>query len=386
MNDEKSMMCSEINPLLSEYLKGGLNEETTRKIEEHLESCKECSFLLDELENKAFMGESGTPAYEVKKIEASFMRRVVGRIFTIGLVIFAAWYVLFYFALPIAFNKSIAEKQEQARYAVDDLIQFTIPAARIKNVQNSGKMGVANIYQYAEFEKRQTDGFTKSGKIDLAIPAYIGNSDLKMDWSLDGQGSDITFKFPQTRDETGMKNQWDKLVKLQDGTKAFVALYFTNPISVKEAENILTTANSQDRNTWFAIDTVETGMNKFYGKGIYNVEWGFPMSLQITPATADTVSKDKSGRAVSMTSTNREHDVDTIAGKFKKEMKDFEKYSQILGAEEFTKELSDVNKYLDSNELRIKGTILSAPTSDLLMLRDNPTIARMDILKIDFDY
>lgn len=386
MNNEKTTVCNEIKPLLAEYFKGGLDEKSAGKIEKHLESCSECSLLLDSLESKAFLGDNSKPAYEVKKIEASFMRRVVGRVFTIGLAAFAAWYILFYFALPIAFSKSIGEKQEQARYAVNDLIQFTIPAARIKNVPNSGKMGTANIYQYAEFEKRQTGGFTKSGKIDLAIPAYIGNSDLKLDWNLDGQGSDITFIYPQIRDEAGMNTQWDKLEKLKDGTKAFVALYFADLISSGDAENILTTANSEDYNTWFAIGTGETSMDKFYDGKIFNVEWGFPMSLQLTPATADKIIKDKSGRAVSMSSTNREHDVGVIAGKFKKEMRDFEKYSKILGVEEFTEELSDVNRYLASNELRIKGAILSASTSDLLRLKDNPKIARMDILKIDFDY
>jgi hypothetical protein len=386
MNDEKTTMCNEIEPLLSEYLKGGLDEETSRKIENHLESCRECSLLIDGLESKAFLGGSSAPAYEVKKIEASFMRRVVGRIFTIGLVAFAAWYILFYIVLPIAFNKSIFEKQGQSRYAVNDLIQFTIPAARIKNVPNPGKMGVANIYQYAEFERRQTGGFTKSGKIDLAIPVYLGNSDLKLDWSQDGQGNDITFNYPQTKDETSMNTQWGKLEKIQDGTKAFVALYFTDPITAGEMENILATANSEDYCTWFAIETGKQDMHKFYGRAFYNVEWGFPMSLQLTPATANKITKDKSGRSVSMSYSNREHDVNAVAGKFKKEMKDFEKYSKILGVEEFTKELSDVNKYLASNELRIKGTILSAPTSDLLRLKGNPKIARMDLLKIDFDY
>jgi predicted anti-sigma-YlaC factor YlaD len=47
MNDDKTTMCNEIELLLPEYLKGGLAEENSRKIEKHLESCSECSLILD---------------------------------------------------------------------------------------------------------------------------------------------------------------------------------------------------------------------------------------------------------------------------------------------------------------------------------------------------
>lgn len=388
MNEHDSPGCKEVRENIPDYMEGRLNESLNQKIDEHLNECSECRSILEFKENKAFaLGNGNSEAYDVKKIEFKFTRRIFGKLLSTAAMVFAVFYITFTFILPLLFNKSIMTRTEYARYAVNDLIQFTIPGAGIGNTPSSGRMGMFNLYSLAEFKKRLSGGGEKTGKIDLAIPAYIGKSDLKLEWSMEGNGSDITFRYPQVRDTTGLNQQWDKLNKLKSGTKCYIAAYFEKPLTVSETETVLNMINGEDFNTWLAIDTDNTKQDDYPVRGLfYNIEWGFPMNLQLTPATADKIMINENGNTTAMSSTYPVHSVTTIADKFRKEMKDFEKYSTVLGTDDFRQVLMEFNRYLASNEIKVKGAILSASTGDMLKLRDYPELARIDILKVDFNY
>lgn len=388
MNEQPANNCKQIRESFPDYIEGKLDESRSLLIDEHLKECSECAKVLEELEDKVFTdSNSKAGEYDVKKIESRFARRIMTKLFSTALIAFVVLYAVFAFVLPLLFNKSISTKAEYVRYAVNDLIQFTIPGAKLKNIPNSGRVSVVNIYSLAEFDKKLTGGAVKTGKIDLAVPLYIGSSDFKMIWSTDNNGSDITFRFPQAVYKDGLDQQWNKLDKLKNGTRCQIAAYFEKPLTLSEAERLLNLIAGEDFNTWFAIDTGNALQDQHPERGLYyNVEWGFPMMPQLTPATADRIQKDEKGHTTTMSSTVPEHSVSVAAGKFKKEMKDFEKYSKVLGLEEFTNELIDTNKFLESSDIKIRGAILSASTENMLKLKDYAGLARIDIVNVEFDY
>lgn len=387
MNDKDPSVCKRVRDSIPGYLEGNLDESRNHETEKHLKECDECAEILEREENKAFVvGNGDAETYDIKKIELRFARRIFGKFLTTATILLLAGYIVFTVILPLLFSKSTMEKSEYARYALDDLMQFTIPGAVIGNTPNSGHTGIFNLYSLAEFKKPLAGGGEKTGRFDLAIPAYIGKSDLKTEWSREGDGSDVTFRFPQSADMNSLDQQWGKLDRLKNGTRCRIATYFERPLTLKETEAVLNLVNAEDLNTWLAIDTGNNENDRLLRGLFYDIEWGFPMGLRLTPATADKIIRDEKGNTTGMSSSYPEHSVSTIAEKFKKEMKDFEKYSTVLGIDDFREELIAANQYLASNEIKVKGTVLGASTVDMLKLRDYPGLARIDILKVDFDY
>lgn len=385
MTEKETDHCGEVRESFADYLEGRLEESRREKIDGHLKECEECAKIFEAAENRAFSGGSGADAYNAGKIEFKFTKKIITRLFTIIFIGFMSFYILFSFILPLLFSRSTMTKSEYAGYAVSDLIQFTMPGAWVDDSSITNNVDMFNIYSLVEFKKLLSGGGAKKGKFDLAVPVYIGISDLKISWSTEENGSGISFENRQASNE-GPDNQWNKLEKLKSGTKCQIAVYFPKSMSLGEMEEILNLIEGDDSHTWLAIDTGNDEWEKNVVRSFnYSIEWGFPMHLQLTPATADTTGSEK-GRVISMSMTMPQHSVATVAGKFKKEMKAFEQYSTILHNDEFRSKLIEMNQFLSGGEIRIRGALLAASTENMLRLRGYPGLARADILKVDFDY
>ncbi len=395
MKETPENKCREINDKFEAYINGTLTEVEAAEIESHLKECEACANKIEEKENRAFFKDNVIPdLVDARKIEARFTRRIAGKALTIIALIAIGFYAIFGLILPLAFNSINMEKRDELNYAVKDLIQFGIPGARLKG----GYEGTTNLFDMItniEYEQKTGGGGLKTGHMDLATPLYAGRNDWKISAVDTRQGSGFAFSYPQKRASSSVDAVMKKLEKIGAGTKTIAAIYFEEPVTTDTMKRLLDKIQAFDQDSWFSIDTGNAIKWQYDGDKIYrelrmfDPQWGFPMHMNLTPTIATSVTKNKNGNVttISMGGGFQEHDVAAVGEQFKKEMKAFEGYSEkYFDAPEFTDDLKSLNKYIAANGIKFKGAIVGATTENILKLKDELNIARIDVVEVVFDY
>jgi len=385
--------CEEIRNKLRSYAFGCLSDKEVLEVDEHLKQCKSCAKLLEENENEVFFHKNEKlDLPDVHKIESKFTRKIVGKVLTIILMIVISFYAVICLFLPIAFNKINMKKSEELGYALKDLIQLGIPGANLKG-GNEGTTSVFKMIKNIEYNQKTADGGLKTGVFTLSVPLYAGRNNWNISSVDNVQGMGYVFFYPQFRGSNSLDTVWRKLTKIGDGTKTTAAIYFEKPITTVDMKRILDKIQAFGLDTWFALDTGDAikwkyPMAKLYKElEMFSPQWGFPMRMNPTPTIADNITNDKNGIVTSMSVGFAEHDVTAVGVQFKKEMKAFEGYSEkYFEAPEFTADLKNLNKFIALHGINLRGAIVEASTANILKLKDEPNIARIDIIDVGFDY
>jgi len=385
--------CEEIQGKLQSYMNEHVRDIESREIEEHLKVCKVCAKRLEEEENKVFLQENVKHDLpDARRIESRLSWKIARRALTIiGLIIFV-FYAVFGFILPLAFNKVNVAKSHDLNYALKDIIQFGIPGSHLKG----GYEGTATLFDMViniEYEQKTVGGGLKTGVFNLAVPLYTGRNGWKISSINNRQGMGYVFPYPQMRGSSSLGTVWEKLDKIGGGTRTIAAIYFEEPVNTSEMKRILDKIQSSDQNTWLALETGdavkwEYDTGKLYRElGMFSPQWGFPMSMNLTPAIADSITRDSKGNVTGMSGGHKEHDVMAVGENFKKEMKALEGYSEkYFEAPEFTGDLKSLNKFIALHGIQLRGAIVEASTVNILKLKDELNIARIDVVDVRFDY
>lgn len=384
---EHEINCEEITCLLESYAQGKLEDVRSLQVEEHIQNCAQCKTKLDNIENKLFISADKNDLLEndsLRKIENKFIFKISRNVIGIICGIAIGWYLLFIFILPILFSNQTMKKSQQVEYVLQDLILFTSPGAKISNLNNSSKNGLINIYKNIQFEMPAVQGKVKVQKYDIAVPMYIGSANLRSVTLSDNNCSSINFTYNQKNDTTGV---WEKISSFGKGTKTSIAIHFDKSLALDEVKKILMLTNADTEHSWLPIDlTALKPKNVFMKINVFSPQWGLPLSMLLTPTTADNITYDDKGNVTSMGKSVAVYDLKKITEDFKKEMQYFEKNSVILGDNTFTQELHKINAFLKSNPIKIKGAILTAATEDILKLQNQSNISGVEIIKVDFNY
>jgi hypothetical protein len=245
-----------------------------------------------------------------------------------------------------------------------------------------------------EDEQKTVGGGLKTGVVDLAVPLYAGRNDWKFSSIDNRQGMGYTFFLPHKRGSNPIDLVWNKLSKIGEGTKTIAAIYFEQPVTTTDMKRILAKINASNWDTWLALDTGdvvkwEYDMDKPYRElRMFSPQWGFPMNLNLTPTIATSITKSSNGNISTMSGGGiGENDVTAVGEQFKKEMKAFEDYSEkYFEAPEFTDDLKSLNKYISVQGIKLRGVIVGASTVNILKLKDELNIARIDVVEVGFDY
>ena len=388
------MECEKIRAGLGDYLQGIQADEVKRETEQHLIACEECRKIFNREEDRVFLGgEISGPLPDIRKIESRFTRKIVGRVLGIALLAVFGFYTVFGFLLPVLMNRVLMKKSEEMGYAIKELIQFTIPAARLKGGYE-GTMTLFDIVRMSDYEQPLAGGGLRSGKVQLVSPLYLGRNRWSFTSDAIRSGSGYVFFYPQKRSGSSLDMVWEKLTKIGNGTRATAALYFEKPVDTKEMQRLMKKIGAEKVNdAWLAIDTGdavrwEYDMDKPYRElNMHSPQWGFPMRLALTPVTAQNVTRDSSGNIIAMSGGLEAGDVPGAAENFRKEMKALEDYSsRYFNAPEFTRDVGRINDYLGKKGIWIRGAVLNAPTEDFLKLKDELNLARIDMVDVDFDF
>lgn len=396
--------CNEARPKLPAFIEGTLEDSDMQAVEEHLKSCGECGEVFEASENKALMKGPEPGKYDVRKMESRLAMRITGKLLTICALVLVAGYVVLTVIPQTLLSRSLFDKQQQIQCALKDVIQFTMPGARIKHGWE-GRTGIVDIINVAQFEQPLVGGGMRKGKLDLAVPIYVGENNWRVTSTNDPEGMSVGMNYPQVRSDSSVDFQWSKLGEAEKGTESQVAVYFERPVSISEMDDIVAKIDAFDRNLWFAVDTNGLELHQWgYRKsGILPAQWGFPLRMELATPTESSERKDADGKVISsvevtkdsegrVTSVSRsvgldeKHPVSQVIEDYRNEMKNFVSCAKYFKDDEFSSDLGKVNALIRGDGFKIRGAILQASTSNLLKLRGDKNIARVDIMQVDFDY
>jgi hypothetical protein len=408
-NKSAGIDCETFKNQLESYIEGKLEDGQMELMDEHARDCPKCRQLLDNEEENLVDG-SRASVLNVKKLESRFATRVFGRFVTVAVIVFMVWYVIFTALPQTVLSKQFMRRQLELTDGLEDLVQFTMPGAKVKSGWK-GYIGLLETIGVVEYEQQLIKGGYKEGKYDLAVPNYIGSNDWRTSNTVKAPGDSFSFNFPHTRgDGSSVDMSWNMLREAEKGTVSSVAVYFEKPVTVQEMDGLLASLDvfgkgSYDMQTWIAIDTQPLSLTRYgYGNApLIGLEWGFPLQITITNEEIEALTNpskelskgvipDIPGGKVSFSSSVNSYQVklDKLVSqameRWSIEMKNFEGYSKQLGTGELTEDINKINNSLKKGEVQIRGAILTAPTSNLLKLADNKNIARVEIMKVDFDY
>ena len=402
--------CKTFKNQLVEYIEGKLDDRQMGLMDEHSESCTLCKQLLDQEEENLEKGSKAS-IVNVKKLESKFASRVFGRFVTVTVIAFMVWYVIFTALPQTVLSKQFMKRQLELSHGLEDMVQFTMPGAKVKSGWK-GYIGLLETIGVVEYEQQLIKGGYKEGKYDLAVPNYVGRNDWRTSSNVKGQSYGFVFNYPQARgDGSSVDMSWNTLKEVEKGTVSSVAVYFEKPVTAMEMDALLASLNifdkgSYDMQTWIAIDTQPLNLTQYGYRNTPLMEpnWGFPLRVEITNEDVESITAPDNNDSKGVKSGLPGGKVSIISGsansyriEFEKlasqamerwsiEMKNFESYSGHLGVSDLTEDIRKINNSLRSGKLQIRGAILTAPTSSLIKLANNMNIARIDIIKVDFDY
>jgi hypothetical protein len=400
---DKKIDCSKARTLMSEYLSGNLDRDTFNRIEKHLESCQACREVFDEEENRMFLrGRDKGRTYNAKDIESRFTKRIAGKVLSITLFAITAVYLVFGMLMPVIMGKALMNKSEKIRYALTDLARFTMPGVSAADFETH--TGLFNITTVVEYEEKLIDGVGERGTLDLAVPIYMGSSDMKIK-KPDKKTDNNYFFSPKIRN---VQKLMDKLKPMKNFTKVQYAVSLKEPVSITDMGEMIEAADPEGRYSryyWFSLDTgdlFKEGQNfivdNFYSVlGLHNVQWGFPMNIKLNEITKPEKIYNSEGEVIyeidieenensKYTSQGGMVSVEVAELIFKREFKVFEKYCRYFDDPKFIEDVKAINKNIEENGVMINGVIMVSETEDLLKVGEFDNITAIEVIEMDFDY
>ncbi|MDP4182915.1 MAG: zf-HC2 domain-containing protein [Bacillota bacterium] len=397
MMDENTITCEEVIKKLPDFIGGKLEGSEAEEIENHIKDCDSC-FSQMEINLPKSKGDD----FEKKrrKFENVFIRRALGRVTICCLLITVVAYILFTCLYQTVFSKTLMKKHEQIENGLYDLVQFTMPGARITG-GNEGSIGLFESINIVNFEQQLLWDNYCTGKIDVAVPNYIGENDWRYQFLYKKSGQKIGWNNPIQKNNEKLEKARKKLEDIKAWSKCAMVISFEKPVTLTEMDSIVSLSGDVSREWWFSIDTSNLSLNKWgYRKmnSFPSANWGFPMDIKMSetgPEAAGVdennnpsfdVKEDEQGNLPQLWAIDTKRPVTQMYKYFRNEMGKFVGYAKYFEVDEFSKDLDNVYNLIKNKDVRINGAIFRATTSSALKVLNNSNIADVEIIKLDFDY
>lgn len=406
MNRSSLTDCDEVRLKLPAYIEGVLSEDETQTVDEHLKSCTACKELFEKSETRTVLGGKKPSSNEVQKMESKLTKRIAQKFLIICVLVFVAVYIILTALQQTLLVKPLFKKQMDIVSSLQDLVQFTIPGARIKSGWR-GRIGIIDTINVIEYQQVLVGGVILNGRMDLAVPNYIGKNDWRVTSNTEPEDYSIQLIgfTNRQRNDNLVNSRWKNLDEVGKWSRSRIAITFEKPVSIAEMDEIVAKIGMTSDDLWFGLDTNGLNLNKwgYRGMSLIQAQWGFPLDMQLTEPDESSEKKDSDGNTISSTSVikdstgtvtsisrtirlDEKHRVSQVMEDYRYEMKNFFECSKYFNDNEFSSDLKKVNDMIGKDDFKIAGFIIQDSTSNLLKLRDNRNIAGIEILKVDFDY
>lgn len=342
--------CIKFQRLLPDFLSDNISEEDRIVCERHLKNCVLCRKQFEREENTLLSGNSDSNS-GFKHLKIKFIKNIViSTICTLLAIIF-----IFGFLAPLGLAGLYHTRMEDTNRALKDYVQFTMPCAQIRSTNvYQGLLNMTGSIKYdLDIFRYQNPKY----EINIVTPNLFGKPKL----SKENHTDFLNYELIADENSQAVLSKWNKLEKVKEGTVAKIAIFFRDPISIDSVEETLQT-NGEMEYIWFEIDAGNIS-SKY---DILYPHWGFPGKYSNVSISRDSFENS--------------------ANNFMNEMECFENISSLLGVKNIDSKVSNINKYIKSNGIKVKSIILHSSTSNILKLKENKEISNINIINIDFDY
>lgn len=406
----KNNDCKYILSKLKKYLDGELSESETASVEEHLRECEECKRSVDNMEDQNFVSQDKKIMKGLKKLKLLFYFKVA--LISVAAVAFSLLFINF-IGPEIMRNVYLERDLNYQRAILDNVMLKKFLAS---DVHITHKPGLLKTVIECEYSSNIFGENISKKKERFILPNIFGKVEHKTDLDLlYGKKSDklgwIELDNFLTEERYGNRykklgEQFDKLENSPQGTITQAIVIFKKPYKVEELPDILRDIGDVKLEyCWFSV---ETGFQKLFDADKDGDSIRFfithPVGFSVfTPEDVSTNTRLEYRRDMFYRGLKFDMQVKYPATLFEKEFAwiesnykyffDLYKSGIISGAdfkqedfEEAKKVLSYMKEYIKTNGISVKTAIITAPTQNMLKLRNNDNLLGIEIINVDFDY
>lgn len=394
---------------VKKYIDGELSESETVLVEQHLKECEECQRSVEDMEDKTFVSRDKKILKGLKKLRIQFYFKVIA--ISVAAVAFSLIFVNFigpeimrnvYSERDLNYQRAILDNVTLKKFLVSD-VHITHKPGLLKTVIECEYS--ANIFG-ENFSKQKERYILPNifGKIEhkTDLDLLYGKTDSKLAWiTLDNFLTEEKYENRYKK----LGEQFDKLENSPQGSITQAITIFKKPYKVEELPDILRDIGDVKLEyCWFSVDT---GFQKIYDANKDTNSLRFfithPVGFSVfTPEDVSTNAYLDYQRGMFYRGLKFDMQVKYPASLFEKEFAWFEgnyKYFFDLyksentdvelkqdDFEEAKKVLTHMKEYIKSNGVMVKTAIITAPTQNIMKLRNNDNLLGFEIINVDFDY
>lgn len=387
---KSKLTCQEVLEKKKDFYDQRLPYDGMAAVDTHLETCIDCSKAYDEYEQTLMADKPEKEHPDFSKFETILTVRMIGKIIKFGVLVIVVWYAIMGVIVPAIFSNRDFAIREKAEIALHDLVDFTMPTYRTGS--SNSRMGLWNTSINLELKRTVLHDTSPAGSLDVAVPLYLGETDIRdlrpEDTVISGN-MNLLPSLSYMNTQTGIApEKFKKLSAFREGTCTQFSVSFNRPVTPSELDSLIQRLGIQDMsndiNNWAAVYTGINDVISLWPEQ-YGDIWGFPLIyFNHTPVPlkqAHGLTYSSSGAGINSDTMCRQS-----ADNFKTEMQQFAEYSALLDKPALTAETQRINAWIDTNGVTLYGAVLTAPTGNIEALRDVDYISDLEIIKVDFDY
>lgn len=390
------MNCQEVQKLVDDYLDKTCSDQVSREIENHLETCEDCKKWLDEkLEEQEgahnpldFSSETFHMA-SVKK-QTKILRRAKwkNRMNNVLTVIVSLILLMIVLSLLTGLYYGLFTDSENSKLNRAEQVVLTTTEVTMPNVfaRGGGSTTSALFTASMDYELSRQVGWDTETIGEIHGNMFFNQLNVSRSWVDGSHDVKLEFFYPAINKKlykenkeyltNGLKQTWDALDKLPEGTVSELAISFDHLYDIDQMNKMLSGYDLDV--TWFAVDTggekMPTLDNFPFTSAISGI-WGFNQYtlLEFTGETGSERSLE-----------NRHEDYEKAFKNMLTFLNDNEKYVRDYLWDLNKGDLQKMRNYVDKHGLKCYGVVVTGPTKELLKFRDNKQITYASLGEVDF--
>lgn len=371
---KSKLKCKKIQALLPLYCKNTLEVDKKELVEEHLKNCNNCKMKF-ELTND--FSQLNVDNYNYNFVRYRFLK-TISFVVILTLLIF---YLSISVFIPKITNYVYLSKKLYCEKAIISLTFFTTPLT--DSINTIGNINNRNISIDCNYILNTLNKEPNIIQTHIKIPHIFGQTEIT-NKNIYNQVSYIkSNRLAEDIQSNSIKqiNSEKEKLNLEFGkTISQVAVTFKNPLSTNEVETFLKKiGNIKYKNSWFVVYTNKTNFST-------TDIWGF--STTVPKYRNIKGGEEEPSVALYDQPSKNIKEAENI---FRMELKNLKKNVKYLGNynniknESISSDIQKLIKLSSTNEFKIDGCILTAPTLNIYNKMDYNDIMYMKVLNTNFE-
>lgn len=406
---DKNNDCKSILSKIEKYIDGELSESETALVEEHLKGCEDCQRSVEKAEAQTFVSVDKKMLKGLKKLKLQFYLKVT--LISFAAVAFSLVFVNF--IGPEIMRNIYSERDLNYQRAILDNV--TLRKFLVSDIHITHKPGLLKTVIECEYSANTFgENFSKQ-KERYILPNIFGKVEHKADLDLlygkiSGKLGWVVLDNFLTEERYGnlhkkLDEQFDKLENSSQSTVTQAIAIFKKPYKVEELPGMLRDIGDVKLEyCWFSVDT---GFQELFDsdKDGNSPRFFITHPLGFSVFTPEDVSANAYlDYRLDMFNRGLEFDMQVKypASLFEKEFAWFESnYEYFFNLykseiwdielkqhdfEEAKKVLNHTKEYIKLNGVMVKTAIITAPTQNIMKLRNSDNLLGFEIINVDFDH